>query len=477
MISFLCSSCGAPLRVRDEMSGARGKCPRCGQPAEAPGIDSGDLPPLPDIGRNADSYRQVFETEAVPTAGDLSFLSPPQGPGELGRLGPYRVLKVLGSGGMGVVFEAEDVRLMRRVALKAMKPSVAAKPENRQRFLREAQIAAKIDHDNVVTIYQADEDHGIPYLAMKLLQGETLEDRLKRCGGVLSLEEVLRIGREIAEGLEAAHTLGQIHRDIKPANVWLEEHTGRVKLLDFGLARGAGEDDGAITNPGMLMGTPAYMSPEQADAAFVDHRADLFSLGSVLYRMSTGRLPFTGKNTMALLLALATKVPKPPRERNPNLPPAFSKLVMRLLAKQPESRPASARDVAEKLAEIEQSVADGTAFPDVPELEVVEEAEPKKVRTSSRVDYEEVEPEPWREKSSRRPPRRRRRTGPSREEVWERRVIRFGIFVVVVVVLLIAFLIGKSVWQRYHPPAETREGGIEPPRAVVYADEIHHERI
>jgi serine/threonine protein kinase len=421
---------------------------------------------LPEPEPVTDASRHVFETEAVPTAGDLSFLAPTQEPGELGRLGPYRVLKVLGTGGMGIVFEAEDVRLKRRVALKAMKPAVAAKPENRQRFLREAQIAAKIEHDHVITIYETDEDRGIPYMAMKLLQGESLEDRLRRCGGKLPLSEVLRIGREVAEGLEAAHAHGQIHRDVKPSNVWLEEVTGRVKLLDFGLARGAGEEDGHVTSPGMLMGTPAYMSPEQADAAFIDHRADLFSLGCVLYRMSTGRLPFTGKNTMALLLALASKTPKTPLERNPDLPPALSKLVMRLLAKQPESRPSSAQEVADRLAAIEQAVAEGTAFPQVSQRETVEEAVvvPARARQTSRtpaaatVDYEEVESEPWRERSVRRPrpPRRRRRSDEVLDR-WERRVIRLGIFVIVIVVLLILFLIGKYVWQNYRPPAETRD--------------------
>src|SRR5262249_1401385 len=158
-----------------------------------------------------------------------------EGPDELARLGPYLIRKVLGTGAMGIVFQAEDPHLRRLVALKVLKPSLAAYDEFHRRFLREAQLAASVDHEHVVTVYQVGEDRGVPFLAMKFLQGETLEDRLSREGGRLPLPEVLRIGREIAEGLAAAHERGLIHRDIKPANVWLEEGRDRVKIVDFGL--------------------------------------------------------------------------------------------------------------------------------------------------------------------------------------------------------------------------------------------------
>jgi hypothetical protein len=280
------------------------------------------------------------------------FLAPPGAPGELGRLGSYRVLKVLGAGGMGVVLEAEDLHLQRLVALKAMRPSLAALPSARRRFLREARAMAAIHHDHIVTIHQVGEDRGAPFLAMELLQGETLDDRLQR-EGRLPVAEVLRIGRETARGLAAAHKRGLVHRDVKPANLWLEEETGRVKILDFGLAR-ATADDSRLTQSGMIIGTPYYMAPEQAAGHAVDVRGDLFSLGCVLYHTATGELPFRGNDAISTLLAVAHEQPRSPRELNPALPPELGDLVMRLLAKKPEDRPPSAQAVAEALAELER---------------------------------------------------------------------------------------------------------------------------
>ena len=273
---------------------------------------------------------------------DYPFLASPQDPDEMGRLGPYRVLKVLGAGAMGVVFQAEDPHLRRMVALKVMRPSLAASAEYHRRFLREARLAAAIDHEHIVTVYQVGEDRGVPYLAMQFLRGETLEDRLERAGGRLPLAEVLRIGREIAEGLAAAHARGLVHRDVKPANVWLEEGRGRVRIVDFGLARGS-EPDAQFTQAGAVIGTPAYMAPEQASGEAVDARCDLFSLGAVLYRASTGESPFGGRDTLSVLHALATRTPTPPHRLVPSLPRMFSGLVMRLLAKDPADRPQSAR--------------------------------------------------------------------------------------------------------------------------------------
>jgi serine/threonine protein kinase len=281
---------------------------------------------------------------------DGEFLRPPEAPDEVGRLGGFRVLRRLGAGGMGIVFEAEDPALGRRVALKVMQPARAASAEHRQRFLREARAAAALQHDHVVPIHLVGEDNGVAYIVMPLLRGETLEDRLLR-EGALPTAEVLRIGREAAEGLAAAHSAGQVHRDVKPANIWLEEGAGRVKLLDFGLARTA-EGEPLVTRAGALLGTPAYMSPEQADGLPVTERSDLFSLGCVLYRAATAGPPFAGATLTAVLRAVADHQPAPPHEVNADVPRPLSHLIMRLLAKSPEDRPAGAVAVAHALRDL-----------------------------------------------------------------------------------------------------------------------------
>jgi hypothetical protein len=290
-----------------------------------------------------------------------SFLAPPEQPDEVGRLGPYRILAVLAHGGMGVVFRARDPALDRLVALKAMLPGVAVVPSARERFLREARAAAALKHPHVVTIFQVGEDRGIPFLAMEFLEGEPLDDRLRR-EGRLPLAEVLRIGREIALALAAAHARGLVHRDIKPANLWLEGPTGHVKVLDFGLAW-AQANQAHLTQSGLIVGTPAYMAPEQAEGKPADPRCDLFSLGCVLYQMNTGALPFHGESTIAVLRALALHEPPPVAELCPESPPELSALVTRLLAKKPEDRPATAQEVAETLHTLEQL----PAMPAVPQ--------------------------------------------------------------------------------------------------------------
>jgi formylglycine-generating enzyme required for sulfatase activity/serine/threonine protein kinase len=310
--------------------------------------------------------RSEAAREGKPEDQLLRLLSPPEAPGEIGRLGCYRVLKVLGAGGMGAVFQAEDPVLKRQVALKVMLPGLVTSESHRLRFLREAQAAAAVSHDHVVAIFQVGEANGIPFLAMPLLQGESLESAIKR-HAPLSLSDILRIGRETAEGLAAAHARGLIHRDIKPANLWLEEmpprageegSTFRVKILDFGLAR---ETSGgrALTQVGAILGTPGYMAPEQANGQPMDSRCDLFSLGCVLYRVATGRPAFRGQDVLAALLAVATENPLPPAEVSPGLPAGLSALIMQLLEKDPAKRRATAAAVAAALAAIEREVAAG----------------------------------------------------------------------------------------------------------------------
>src|SRR5262249_24441702 len=268
------------------------------------------------------------------------FLAPSQSADEIGRLGGYRVLKVLGAGSMGIVFLAEDPTLKRKVALKAMKPGLANYERAKKRFLREAQSTAQVEHDHIVTIYQVGEHHGVPFQAMPLLTGESLEERLNR-ERRLPLLEVLRIGRERAGGLAVAHEAKLIHRDIKPANIWLEGARARVKILDFGLARPV-EGNAQVTQSGTVVGTPAYMAPEQAEGRRVDARVDLFSLGCVLYRMLTGQLPFPGTSMVAVLVAVVHEQPRAVQELAPQAPPELANLIMRLLAKKPEDRPTKA---------------------------------------------------------------------------------------------------------------------------------------
>jgi hypothetical protein len=382
MITFPCTRCGNGLYFPDERAGQEASCSTCGQPVQIPAYPVATpaagivlpetLPPepprpadpreaetLPPEGGARDAARVARDTPS--SAGGhpelYDFLAPAEGPGELGRLGSYRILRVLGAGGMGVVFQAQDVHLERMVAIKAMLPTLAVSASARQRFLREARAAAAIDHDHIVHIYQVGEDRGVPFLAMQFLRGESLEDRLRRAGR-LPVNEVLRIGREIAQGLAAAHAQGLIHRDIKPANIWLETprdpgQGARVKILDFGLARAAAAGV-HLTQSGAILGTPAYMAPEQAGGKGVDHRCDLFSLGCVLYQMSTGRLPFQAADTISTLIAVATHDPTPPVEIEPRVPPALSELIVRLLAKNPNDRPASARAVIDAIRVIEQ---------------------------------------------------------------------------------------------------------------------------
>ncbi|MCE9567595.1 MAG: DUF1080 domain-containing protein [Planctomycetes bacterium] len=274
------------------------------------------------------------------------------------HVGEYVLLGELGRGGMGVVYRAEDPRLKREVALKVMLPQFAANSTAKARFVREARAQAKVEHDHVAAIHQVHEHDGLPYIVMPLLKGMTLQTAIK-ANPRPPLTEVIRIGREVAEGLAAAHEKGLVHRDIKPANIWLEGKKLRVKVLDFGLARIAADadategSDGPVTNEGAVVGTPAYMSPEQGRGLPVDGRTDLFSLGVMLYQMTTGELPFRGTTTLAILTSLALDNPPPPIAKNPAVPQSLSDFVMRLLSKDPAYRPPTSEIAAEELRAIE----------------------------------------------------------------------------------------------------------------------------
>jgi serine/threonine protein kinase len=298
------------------------------------------------------------ETEAEVASGnakpadDLAFLLPSSDPKHLGRLGHYEVLDVVGRGGMGIVLKAFDERLHRVVAIKALLPEFAASATARQRFVREARAVAAISHDHVVTIHAVEESHRPPYFVMQYVEGVSLEQKLE-ARGALGVKEILRIGMQAASGLAAAHKHGLIHRDVKPANILLENGVERVKLTDFGLARTV--DDASITQSGVIAGTPMYMAPEQAAGEAVDHRADLFSLGSVLYAMCTGRPPFRATGSMAVLRRVIDDTPTPIRDVNPEIPDWLCRIIAKLHAKKPDERFQSAKDVAELL---EQHLAD-----------------------------------------------------------------------------------------------------------------------
>ncbi len=276
----------------------------------------------------------------------FDFLQLSEAPDSLGRFGPYEIVEHIASGGMGIVFKARDPALNRMVAIKVLPPALAANAIARARFIREARAAAAVVHDHVVPIYAVDEFRGIPYLVMQFVHGRSLSERL-RAGGPLKLEEVLRIGAQAAAGLAAAHAQGLIHRDVKPGNILLENSVERVKLTDFGLARAA--DDIGLTRTGELAGTPEFMAPEQASNEPVDERSDLFSFGSVLYVMGTGCSPFQGSSVIAVVRKVCDEQPPPLHEINPAIPRWLSQIVARLMAKAPEKRFGSAKEVGHLL--------------------------------------------------------------------------------------------------------------------------------
>jgi serine/threonine protein kinase len=252
---------------------------------------------------------------------------------------------------MGYVFSGEDSRLKRPVALKVMNQRVADTPHSRRRFLHEARAMAAVHHDNVATIFEVAECNGTPFMAMELLRGSTLEECNAK-GVAFDYEEIIRITREICKGLGAAHAKGIVHRDIKPANIWIEENTKRVKILDFGLALASSAID-QLSARGAVVGTPGYLSPEQARSDPLDDRSDLYSLGVVLYELCTGRLPHEGKSVPQQLIAILAQRPVPIGELNPAIPAPLCELIHHLLRKEPRLRPASAASLLEQLDQVE----------------------------------------------------------------------------------------------------------------------------
>ncbi len=287
-------------------------------------------------------------------------LQPPSHPEMLGRLGRYEIERLVGSGGMGVVFKAYDSELHRSVAIKMLAPHLSGSLSARERFAREARAAAAIVNDHVVPIHNVETEHATPYLVMQYIAGDSLQARLDR-DGPLDLCEILRIGMQVATGLAAAHAQGLIHRDVKPSNIMLDENVARALLTDFGLART--QNDASVTRSGFHPGTPHYMSPEQVRGEELDGRSDLFSLGCVLYALCTGHPPYQADSGYAVMRRITDERPRSIREQNALIPEWLERVVMKMLEKDREARFQSAEELAQILEQCLAHVQKPTTEP------------------------------------------------------------------------------------------------------------------
>src|SRR3954469_893270 len=281
----------------------------------------------------------------------------------------YRVIRRLGSGGMGVVYEAEDINLGRHVALKFLNKEFQGDPEALERFQREARAASALNHRNICTIYEVGNDNGEQFIAMELLEGKSLDQEIN--GRAIKNSTLVKYGIQIADALDAAHSRGIIHRDIKPANIFVTDK-GQVKMLDFGLAKHIEQQsametasDGMrtaaenLTSPGSTVGTIAYMSPEQARGEELDTRSDLFSFGTVLYEMATGKQPFAGPTTAMIFEAILNRVTAPPIVHNPDIPSELARIIQKALEKDRVVRCQTAAEIGADLRRLLRDSSSG----------------------------------------------------------------------------------------------------------------------
>jgi len=260
-------------------------------------------------------------------------------------LGRYRIDREVGRGGMGVVFEGSQLSLNRRVAIKMLPAQLALDPQFKERFYQEAEVIARLDHENIVHVYDIEEIDGASFIIMEYVDGESVRE-LRERRGKLSPEEVRTLGVAVARALAAAHALGIVHRDVKSHNVMVTRE-GKIKLMDFGIARVS--DGGIRTATGAVLGTPEYMAPEQARTGQVTFRTDLYSLGVLLYELATGSLPFEGGDPFSIAFKHVTETPEPPRQREPSVPEWLEAIILRAMAKDPNERHGSAEELAAEL--------------------------------------------------------------------------------------------------------------------------------
>ena len=345
---FVEQACDGDANLRAQVEQLLSHHEESSQFLETPAGSSSSAVEMTIVSHGGDDDEDDQNAAALSGEAELrKYLQPATRPGWLGRLAHYEIEQILGRGAFGIVAKAFDEKLHRVVAIKLMNPKLASTSPPRKRFLREARTAAAVRNEYIVGIHAVEEEP-LPYLVMEYVPGMTLQQRLDQ-NGPLELSEILRIGQQVAAGLAAAHAANLIHRDIKPSNILLEGGVdNRAKISDFGLARAV--DDASLTSSGLIAGTPMYMAPEQARGEVLDHRADLFSLGSVLYQMASGRPPFRAANTVAVLKRVCEDTPRPIEDVIPGTPDWLCSIIMRLLEKKPADRFQTAKEVADLFA-------------------------------------------------------------------------------------------------------------------------------